>query len=69
MSEKEQFTLGTNVLSIGNNRILSLPVNKQVNEQLRHHQFEVIEVDITEIIKSGFFSLLYTSDFTDLNIQ
>jgi len=53
VSEKEQFTLGTNVLSIGNNRILSLPVNKEVNQQLRQHQFEVIEVDITEIIKSG----------------
>lgn len=53
VSEEEQFTLGTNVLAIGNNRILSLPVNKQVNEQLRHHQFEVIEIDITEIIKSG----------------
>ncbi|WP_233434994.1 dimethylarginine dimethylaminohydrolase family protein [Mesobacillus jeotgali] len=53
VSEDEQFTLGTNVLSIGNKRILSLPVNKGVNEQLRNKGFEVIEVDITEIIKSG----------------
>ncbi|WP_245308148.1 dimethylarginine dimethylaminohydrolase family protein [Halalkalibacter urbisdiaboli] len=53
VSEEEQFTLGTNVLSIGEKRILSLPVNKKVNAQLRQRGFEVIEVDITEIIKSG----------------
>lgn len=53
VSEAEQFTLGTNVLSIGNKRIFSLPVNKQVNTQLREHGFDVIEIDITEIIKSG----------------
>lgn len=53
VSEDEQFTLGTNVLSIGNRKILSLPVNKQVNEALQNNGFEVIEVDITEIIKSG----------------
>lgn len=53
VSHEEQFTLGTNVLCIGNKRILSLPVNKQVNKQLRSHGFEVIEVDISEIIKSG----------------
>lgn len=53
VSKEEQFTLGTNVLSIGNKQIISLPVNKKVNEQLRNRGFEVIEVDITEIIKSG----------------
>ncbi|UCZ51427.1 dimethylarginine dimethylaminohydrolase family protein [Bacillus shivajii] len=53
VSKEEQFTLGTNVLGIGNNKILSLPVNKDVNQQLRERGFEVIEVDITEIIKSG----------------
>lgn len=53
VSEDEQFTLGTNVLSIGNNKILSLPVNKEINKKLRDKGFEVIEVDITEIIKSG----------------
>ncbi|MEW9052027.1 MAG: dimethylarginine dimethylaminohydrolase family protein [Neobacillus sp.] len=53
VSEEEQFTLGTNVLSIGNKKILSLPVNKNINKQLREKGFEVIEVDITEIIKSG----------------
>jgi len=53
VSEEEQFQLGTNVLSIGNKRVLSLPVNENVNKQLRDRGFEVIEVDITEIIKSG----------------
>jgi N-dimethylarginine dimethylaminohydrolase len=53
VSEEEQFQLGTNVLNIGNKKILSLPVNKNVNKQLRDRGFDVIEVDITEIIKSG----------------
>lgn len=53
VSEQEQFQLGTNVLSIGNKRVISLPVNKNVNNELRKRGFEVIEVDITEIIKSG----------------
>jgi N-dimethylarginine dimethylaminohydrolase len=53
VSEEEQFQLGTNVLNIGNKQILSLPVNKNVNTQLRNRGFTVIEVDITEIIKSG----------------
>jgi N-dimethylarginine dimethylaminohydrolase len=53
VSEEEQFTLGTNVLGIGKKKILSVPVNKKVNQQLRERGFEVIEVDITEIIKSG----------------
>ncbi|WP_026693992.1 dimethylarginine dimethylaminohydrolase family protein [Peribacillus kribbensis] len=53
VSEEEQFTLGTNVLSIGGKRIMTLPVNKNVNRELRKRGYELIEVDITEIIKSG----------------
>jgi N-dimethylarginine dimethylaminohydrolase len=53
VSEEEQFQLGTNVLNIGNKKVLSLPVNEKVNKQLRNRGFQVIEVDITEIIKSG----------------
>lgn len=53
VSKEEQFTLGTNVLSIGGKKVISLPINKNVNEQLRNRGYEVIEVDITEIIKSG----------------
>ncbi|WP_026570572.1 MULTISPECIES: dimethylarginine dimethylaminohydrolase family protein [Sediminibacillus] len=53
VTKEEQFRLGTNVLNIGDKRVFSLPVNKQVNEQLRARGYKVIEVDITEIIKSG----------------
>lgn len=53
VSKEEQFTMGTNVLSIGNKKLISLPQNRCVNEQIRQHGFEVIEVDFSEIIKSG----------------
>ncbi len=53
VSEHEQFSMGTNVLSIGKNRVLSLPVNVDVNHQMRQHGYDVIEVDFSEIIKSG----------------
>ncbi|WP_342507342.1 arginine deiminase family protein [Sporosarcina sp. FSL K6-2383] len=53
VSEEEQFTMGTNVLSIGDKQVFSLPQNKNVNAQMRARGFEVIEVDFSEIIKSG----------------
>ncbi|SEO65563.1 N-Dimethylarginine dimethylaminohydrolase [Amphibacillus marinus] len=53
VDEQEQFTLGTNVLAIGNRRIVSLPENKRVNRDLRAQGFNVIEVPFNEIIKSG----------------
>ncbi|MCM3214331.1 dimethylarginine dimethylaminohydrolase family protein [Niallia taxi] len=53
VTKEEQATLGTNVLSIGHNKVISLPVNNRVNAELRKRGFTVIEVDITEIIKSG----------------
>ncbi|WP_438502671.1 dimethylarginine dimethylaminohydrolase family protein [Alteribacter natronophilus] len=53
VSEEEQFTLGTNVLSLGNGTVISLPVNKDVNRKMRDKGYQVIEVDISEIIKSG----------------
>ena len=53
VTDQEQFQLGTNVLSIGNKRVISLPVNHNVNDQLRKRGFEVIEIDFSEIIKSG----------------
>lgn len=53
VSKHEQFSMGTNVLSIGQNRVLSLPVNRGVNEQMRKHGYDVLEVDFSEIIKSG----------------
>lgn len=51
--EQEQFTMGTNVLSIGDQKVLSLPVNEKVNKKMRKHGFNVLEVDFSEIIKSG----------------
>ena len=53
VSDSEQFTMGTNVLSIGHNRVFSLPINQGVNDQLRQHGYKVLEVDFSEIIKSG----------------
>ena len=53
VSESEQFSMGTNVLSIGQNRVFSLPINNDVNHQLRQRGFQVLEVDFSEIIKSG----------------
>jgi N-dimethylarginine dimethylaminohydrolase len=53
VTKPEQFTMGTNVLSIGRKRVFSLPVNRDVNRQLRGRGYEVIETDISEIIKSG----------------
>ena len=53
VSESEQFTMGTNVLSIGQKRVFSLPMNRDVNYQIRQHGYEVLEVDFSEIIKSG----------------
>lgn len=53
VSHREQFSLGTNVLSIGEKKVISLPQNKEVNQKLRDRGYKVIEVDISEIIKSG----------------
>lgn len=53
INKDEQFTLGTNILSLGNKTVLALPVNKEINRKLRSSGYEVIEVDISEIIKSG----------------
>ena len=53
VNESEQFSMGTNVLSIGQKRVFSLPINRDVTDQMRKHGYEVIEVDFSEIIKSG----------------
>jgi N-dimethylarginine dimethylaminohydrolase len=53
VNAEEQFALGTNVLSIGHRRVFSQPQNKQVNRLLKKRGFQVIEVDFSEIIKSG----------------
>ncbi|KIL35459.1 hypothetical protein SD71_13095 [Cohnella kolymensis] len=53
VDRSEQFKLGTNVLSVGNKRVFSLPGNVKVNTELRRRGYDVIEVDLSEIIKSG----------------
>ncbi|MFG6147307.1 dimethylarginine dimethylaminohydrolase family protein [Halobacillus sp. B23F22_1] len=53
VDEKEQFQMGTNVLSIGEQLVISLPQNPNVNQQLKDAGFIVVEVDLSEIIKSG----------------
>ncbi|MFB4210814.1 dimethylarginine dimethylaminohydrolase family protein [Shouchella sp. JSM 1781072] len=53
VSKEEQFNLSVNVLSIGEKRILALPQNKKTNQALRDRGYTIIEVDFSEIIKSG----------------
>ncbi|MBY8913851.1 dimethylarginine dimethylaminohydrolase family protein [Bacillus sp. YC2] len=51
--EKEHFTLGPNVLSIGHKTIISLPQHRHTNSELKKRGYRVIETDLSEIIKSG----------------
>lgn len=51
--EEEQFHLGVNILSIGNGKIIALPMNKQTNKSLEEKGFVILEVEFSEIIKSG----------------
>jgi N-dimethylarginine dimethylaminohydrolase len=51
--EEEQFTLGPNILSIGNQTIISLPQHRHTNRELRKRGYKVIETEFSEIIKSG----------------
>ncbi|WP_224654589.1 arginine deiminase family protein, partial [Escherichia coli] len=44
VSPEEQFTMGTNVLSIGDVKVFSLPQNEQENTAMRAHGFDVIVV-------------------------
>lgn len=53
ITDDDQKMLGTNVLNIGDNKIVSLPDNQKLNNQLRKFGFQVIEVDISEIVKAG----------------
>lgn len=53
VEKEEQFAMGTNVLAIGDGKIISLPQNNLVNDKLKANGFDVIEIDFSEIIKSG----------------
>ena len=47
------FMHGCNLQALGDHRVLSLKRNSLVNAELTKHGMEVIELDITEILKAG----------------
>ncbi|SDC05544.1 N-Dimethylarginine dimethylaminohydrolase [Pelagirhabdus alkalitolerans] len=53
VDDSEYISLGTNVLSLGNKTVISLPENLLVNQALKDRGFQVIKVPFSEIIKSG----------------
>ncbi|MBP2243022.1 N-dimethylarginine dimethylaminohydrolase [Cytobacillus eiseniae] len=53
VTKDELLTHAPNILSIGNKKIISLPINEGLNNKLRQRGYDVIEIDITEITKSG----------------
>ncbi|TFB21395.1 hypothetical protein E3U55_08760 [Filobacillus milosensis] len=53
VAEDEQFEMGPNVLSIGNEKVISLPQNKLLNKRMTEEGFQVITIPFSEIIKSG----------------
>jgi N-dimethylarginine dimethylaminohydrolase len=53
VTDHEQFQMGPNVLAIGNEKIISLTQNQDLNDRIRSKGFDVIELDLSEIIKSG----------------
>ena len=44
---------GYNVQALGNGRVLSLAQNKAINSAMYELGLEVIEVEITELLKAG----------------
>lgn len=53
VTKEEQACLATNVLSIGDKKVISLPANKALNLELERRGYEVIEVELSEILKFG----------------
>lgn len=53
VSEESIFEHGCNLQALGNHKVLSLKKNSEVNEELRKKGMDVIEIDITEILKAG----------------
>ena len=51
--EESIFLHGCNLQALGNHRVLSLKRNASVNEALGARGMDVIELDITEILKAG----------------
>ena len=53
VSSKEQETMATNALAIGNNKVIAAESNGQANEKMKKEGLEVIEIDMSEILKGG----------------
>lgn len=53
VSEKSIFEHGCNLQAVGDKKVISLKRNTYVNEELKKRRIEVIELDITEILKAG----------------
>lgn len=53
VEEESIFLHGCNLQALGNHRVLSLKQNSRVNEELAKRGMDVIELDITEILKAG----------------
>ena len=51
--EEAIYLHGCNLQALGDHRVLSLKRNAAVNEQLAARGMDVIELDITEILKAG----------------
>ena len=52
-TEEMIFKHGYNVEALGDNRVISLRQNTFINDALRKERMEVIEVDISELLKAG----------------
>ena len=53
VEEAAIFAHGCNLQALGEHRVLSLQQNTRVNRELMRHGMQVIELDITEILKAG----------------
>lgn len=53
VSEESIFEHGCNLQAVGDKKVISLKKNTYVNEELKKRGMEVIELDITEILKAG----------------
>ena len=53
MYKRQIFQHGCNLQSLGEHRVMSLKRNEAVNEKLAAKGMEVIELNITEILKAG----------------
>ena len=53
VSSEEQETMATNALAIGNNKVIAAASNGQANEIMKKEGLEVIEIDMSEILKGG----------------